>query len=84
MTSVEGKDLELFCKTAKTIFRKGHLTLDALLRFVGSRDHRRDKKILEKLFKLGLLVKHRSDTYELSSIGRMFAMDRCEWFKERK
>ena len=83
MTSLEGKDLELFCKTAKTIFKKGHLTFDAILRFIGSKNHRQDRKTLEKLHKLGLIVKHRTDTYELSSIGRMFSMDQCEWFKER-
>ncbi|MAF34917.1 hypothetical protein CMO91_03670 [Candidatus Woesearchaeota archaeon] len=83
MTSLEGKDLEIFCKTAKTIFKKGHLNFDAILRFIGSRNHKQDQKTLEKLYKLGLIVKHRSDTYELSSIGRMLAMDQCEWFKER-
>ncbi len=73
----------IFCKIAKTISKKGHLEVQALLKFIGSTDHKKDKKSIEKLYKLGLLTKHRTNTYELTAIGRMFALDTCIWFKER-
>ncbi len=83
MSSLTDYELELFCKVAKTIIRKGHLELSAILKFINSIDHKKDKKIIVKFYKLQLLQKHRTNTYELTSIGRMFAMDKCEWFKER-
>lgn len=83
MVSLTDYELELFCKVAKTIIRKGHLELSAILRFIGSQDHKKDKEIILKFYKLQLLQKHRTNTYELTSIGRMFAMDKCKWFKER-
>jgi len=74
---------EIFCKTAKTLIRKGHLTFKALLSFISFKNHKKDLKILKSLFQLGLLKKHRADTYELTSKGRLFAISECEWFKER-
>ena len=76
-------DVDIFCKVAKTITKKGHLTLKALLRFIGSQNHKKDIKILKTLFQLELLVKHRTDTYELTSKGRLFAIGKCDWFKQR-
>ncbi len=61
------QEKELFGKVAWTIYKKGHLTIDAILRFtpdVGKKD-------VKKFIKLGLLVKHRTDTFELSSFGRV-------------
>jgi len=61
------QEKELFGKVAWTIYKKGHLTIDAILRFnpgVGKKD-------IKKFIKLGLLVKHRTDTFELSSFGRV-------------
>lgn len=83
MCKLDNYELKVFCKTAKTIIRKGHLEINAVLSFTGSDNHKKDKKIIERLYKLGLLTKHRTNTYELTSIGRMFALDSCEWFKER-
>ena len=74
---------EIFCKTAKIIIKKGHLTFKALLRFISFQNYKKDLKILKLLVKLGLLRKHRTDTYELTSKGRFFAISECEWFKER-
>jgi len=76
-------ELAIFCRIAKVIVRKGHLEMEAILKFIGSNDHKNDKKIIEKFYKLQLLQKHRSNTFELTKIGRWLAMDRCEWFKER-
>ncbi|MBU0629076.1 MAG: hypothetical protein KKC75_07850 [Nanoarchaeota archaeon] len=83
MCILNSHELEIFCKTAKIITRKGHLEINAILQFIGSINHKEDKKIIERLYKLGLLTKHRTNTYELTSIGRMFALDSCGWFKER-
>ena len=74
---------EIFCKTAKILIKKGHLTFKALLSFISVQDHKKDLKILKTLFQLGLLKKHRADTYELTSKGRLFAISECQWFKER-
>jgi len=76
-------EMDIFCKVAKTINKKGHLTLKALLRFIGSQSHKKDLKILKTFFQLELLKKHRTDTYELTSKGRLFAIGECEWFKQR-
>lgn len=76
-------ELGIYCRVAKTIVRKGHLEMNAILKFIGSANYKQDKKIIEKFCKLQLLKKHRSDTCELTSIGRMFAIDACEWFKQR-
>lgn len=83
MCRLNDYELEIFCKTAKIITRKGHLEINAILKFIGSVNYKKDKKIIERLYKLGLLTKHRTNTYELTSIGRMFALDSCEWFKDR-
>ena len=83
MPELSDYELNLYCRVAKTIVRKGHLEMEAILKFIGSSNHKQDKKIIEKFYKLQLLQKHRSNTYELTSIGRMFAMGACEWFKER-
>ena len=83
MPELNDYELNVYCRVAKTIVRKGHLEMNAILKFIGSADHKQDKKIIEKFYKLELLKKHRSNTYELTSIGRMFAMGACEWFKER-
>lgn len=83
MSKLNDYELAVFCKTAKTIIRKGHLEINAILNFIGSVNYKKDKKIIEKLYKLRLLTKHRTNTYELTSIGRMFALDSCEWFKQR-
>ncbi len=74
---------EIFCRSAKTIVKKGHLTFKALLRFIIFQNHKKDLKILKLLVQLGLLAKHRTDTYELTSKGRLFAISECEWFRER-
>lgn len=74
---------EIFCKSAKTIVKKGHLTFKALLKFIGSQNHKKDLKILRLLVQLELLTKHRTDTYELTSKGRLFAIGECGWFRER-
>ena len=76
-------EMEIFCKTAKTITKKGHLTFKAILSFIGSKNHKKDLKALKQLVQLGLLGKHRVDTYELTSKGRLFAIGECDWFKER-
>ena len=83
MESLTDYELELFCKVAKTIIRKGHLELSAILKFIHSEDHKKDKKIILKFYKLQLLQTHRTNTFELASIGRMLAMNKCEWFQER-
>ena len=83
MCKLNDYELTLFCKTAKTIIRKGHLEINAILNLIGSANYKKDKKIIEKLYKSQLLTKHRTNTYELTSIGRMFALDSCEWFKQR-
>lgn len=83
MPELSDYEFNLYCRVAKTIVRKGHLEMSAILKFIGSLNHKQDKKIIEKFYKLGLLQKHRSDTFELTSIGRMYAMGACEWFKER-
>ena len=76
-------DKEIFCKAAKTIVKKGHLTFKAILSLIGSKNHKQDLKVLKQLVKLGLLENHRTDTYELSSKGRLLALGECEWFKDR-
>ena len=83
MSQLSDYELYIFCKTAKTINKKGHLELKAILKFINSKNHKKDMMILIKFYKLGLIQKHRSNTYELTIIGRMFALDKCEWFKER-
>ena len=77
-------ELRLFCKIAKVIFRKGHLEINAILKFIGSNDYKKDKKAIKKLINLQLLENHRTNTYELSSIGRMYALDKCEWSWKNK
>ena len=76
-------DMDVFCKIAKTIVKKGHLTFKALLRFIGSENHKKDLIVLKLFVQLELLKKHRADTYELTSKGRLFAIDKCDWFKQR-
>jgi hypothetical protein len=83
MVVLDEHDRFIFCKIAKTLSKKGHLEVQAMLKFIGSADHKKDKKMIEKFYKLCLLTKHRTNTYELTSIGRMFALDTCTWFKER-
>ena len=83
MSQLSDYELYIFCKTAKTINKKGHLELKAILKFINSKNHKEDMKIIEKFNKLRLLQKHRNNTYELTKIGRMFALDKCEWFKQR-
>lgn len=58
---------ELFGKVAWTIYKKGHLPIDAILRFTSGVS----KNDVKKFIKLGLLIKHRTDTFELSSFGRV-------------
>jgi len=74
---------EIFCKVAKVINQKGHLEISAILKFIGSKNHKKDKKYILKFIKLALIEKHRSNTYELSRIGRLIACQDCEWFKKR-
>jgi len=83
MPKLNDYELNVFCRAAKTIVKKGHLEINAILKFIGSDNHKQDKKIIQKFYKLQLLKKHRPNTYELTSIGRMFAIDACEWFKQR-
>ena len=83
MSQLSYYELYIFCKTAKTINKKGHLEQKAILKFINSKDHKKDRKVLEKLYKLRLLQRHRTNTYELTPIGRMFSLDKCEWFRER-
>jgi len=83
MSQLSDYELYLFCKIAKTINKKGHLEVKAILKFINSKNQKKDSKIIEKLYKLKLLQKHRANTYELTPIGRMFALDKCTWFKER-
>jgi len=75
-------ELFFFCSVAKIINKKGHLEAKAILKFTHSTNHKKDMKLLLKFYKLELL--HRSDTYELTPFGRMFALDKCEWFKRYK
>ena len=82
MCEFSEKELLIFCKTAKVIIQKGHLEIKAILKFIGSKNQKLDKIIIKKLYKLQLLSKHRTNTYELSSFGRMMAMDKCEWFEK--
>jgi hypothetical protein len=84
MCKLTRPELEIFCKAAKIISKKGHLEINAILRLIGSKDHKRDRKIIYHLFRLQLLKKHRANTYELTPIGRFFALDRCEWFGKYK
>ena len=83
MPELNDYERTVFCKVAKTIVKKGHLEINAILRFINSKDYKEDKKVIQKFYKLQLLILHRTNTYELTSIGRMFAIDTCEWFKER-
>ena len=76
-------EINLFCKVAKTIIKKGHLEINAILKFIGSQNYKTDKKTILLFFKLGFIQKHRSNTYGLTARGRMVAIDKCEWFKER-
>ena len=78
MAKLSKYDFFIFCKIAKTIIKKGHLEMNALLNFIHSSNYKDDKKIIQKIYKLQLLTKHRTNTYELTSIGRMFAIDKCE------
>ena len=69
----------IFCKVALKIAQKGHLTKEALVRFSLPKHERKNgKHIVEKFYNPGLLKKHRTDTYELSKIGRLIAMGLCE------
>ena len=83
MAKLDEYEILIFCKTAKIIIKKGHLEVNAILKFINSADYKKDKKVINKLYKLQLLKKHRSNTYELTSIGRMFAIGKCEWFRGR-
>lgn len=83
MPNLDDYELNVFCRVAKIITKKGHLEINAILKLIGSSDYKQDKKIIQKLYKLQLLKKHRTNTYELTSIGRMFAIDACDWFKQR-
>ena len=83
MYKLSDYEINLFCKVAKTIIKKGHLEINAILKFIGSQNYKTDKKIIQLLFKLGFLQKHRTNTYELTARGRMIALNSCEWFKER-
>lgn len=76
-------EISIFCRIAKTVVKKGHLTFKALLKFIGSENHKEDLKTLKLFVQLELLKKHRADTYELTSKGRLFAIGECEWFKQR-
>lgn len=58
---------ELFGRIAWTIYKRGHLPIDAIIRF--TKDCR--KEDVKKFIRLGLLVKHRTNTFELSSFGRV-------------
>ncbi len=46
-------------------YKKRHLTIDAIVRFTQGAT----KKEVKKFIKLGLLKKHRTDTFELSQFG---------------
>jgi hypothetical protein len=59
----------IFGKVAWTIIKKGHLVIQAIVRFTP--DAR--KKDVKKFIRLGLLKKHRTDTFELSPLGRSLA-----------
>ena len=83
MSELTDYELNVFCRVAKTIVKKGHLEINAILKFISSDNYKQDKIIIQKLYKLQMLKKHRADTYELTPIGRMFAIDACEWFKQR-
>ncbi len=83
MAELDEYELAVFCRTAKVILQKRHLEVQAILKFIGSDNHKQDKKIIERFYKLQLLTKHRSNTFELTPIGRMFALDKCAWLKER-
>jgi len=59
------EEKELFGRIAWIIHKKGHLTIDAIVRFTQGAT----KKEVKKFIKLGLLEKHRTDTFELSKDG---------------
>ena len=69
MIELTDQEKEILAKVAWIIHKKGHLTFKALQRFTGI-----DKDTLKKFYHLGILKKHRSDTYELSPRGRVLGM----------
>ena len=69
---------ELFGKVAWTIFRKGHLPVDAIVRFTLDVS----KEDVKKFIKLGLLKKHRTNTFELSNFGRVLGFKYNKRFKK--
>ena len=46
MPDLDEHEISIFCKTAKTIIKKGHLEISAILKFINSEDHKKDKKII--------------------------------------
>jgi len=83
MANLSEYELSVFCRTAKIIIKKGHLELNAILKFIGSTNFKKDKKIITSFYKYQLLVKHRTNTYELTSDGRSFAINNCGWFNQK-
>lgn len=63
MLSEEEK--EIFGRVAWTIHKKGHLPIEAIVKFTKGAS----KKDIKKFIRLGLLKKHRTDTFERSHLG---------------
>ena len=67
--SLTKEEKELFGKIAWLICKKGHLEIPAIKKFTKA-----TKKDIKKFFNLMLLKKHRTNTYELTPIGRVLGM----------
>lgn len=59
------EEKELFGRIAWIIHKKGHLTIDTIVRFTFGAT----KKEVKRFIQLGLLKKHRTDTFELTHDG---------------
>jgi hypothetical protein len=69
---------ELFGRVAWTIYKKGHLPIEVIVRFTKDCG----KNDIKKFIKLGLLVKHRTNTFELSSFGRILGFKYNKRFRK--
>ena len=74
------EEKEIFGKIAWIIFKKGHLTINAIIRFTNNVS----KKDVKKFIRIGLLKKHRTDTFELTHEGRILGFRYNERFGKMK
>ena len=83
MSELTDEEKVLFCKAALVIAKKGHLTKEAILNFIFSHDKKKGKKTIDKFYRLQLLKKHRTDTFELTTFGKYYANQQCNRFREK-